>query len=524
MRVTDYLVIGAGAASMSFVDTIVTECPDATVTIVDRHQAPGGHWNDAYDYVHLHQPSLLYGVASEQLEGNWLKLVLTKATLPWHHRASKAALLVHYNMLMKKWVANGTVQYFPNCKYDFSKKPSANDEDKVHTFQKLDESQSYEIRVREKLVNGISGECRVPSKYPLEFSVDDSVTVKTPNQLFKEAADFKQGQGWFSRDKTKISPKKYVVLGCGKTAMDAVFFLQREMGVPADSISWVMPNDVWMLRREGPGTPSSWPEALLRNDMDVHKAMLMLERDGVFTRIDEKVIPTKYRFPVVGAEELGYLRRVENMIRQGRMTDIAKSNNGELLSATFQKGDPIDFSPDTVFVHCASPGPFNGNKIGDLFPSPKEMNLSLLFAPPVPISMSCLAVLEGRRRKGLLDLDFGRKLLAGNNEELSEHEIINGLIRKYDLADDVTSNPAGQVDSLTTVAKFIALFDKEDPKKGLSWLSSNRLSMLSIPGAKGKAYETVELMLSKKHVLQLSETDVNQLNALEERLAPLQGM
>ena len=52
----DYLVIGGGAMGMAFTDTLVAET-DATIAVVDRHHQPGGHWNDAYPYVRLHQPS-----------------------------------------------------------------------------------------------------------------------------------------------------------------------------------------------------------------------------------------------------------------------------------------------------------------------------------------------------------------------------------------------------------------------------------------------------------------------------------
>lgn len=60
---TDYLIVGCGAAAMAFADVILDET-DATITIVDRRDAPGGHWNDAYPFVKLHQPSAYYGVAS----------------------------------------------------------------------------------------------------------------------------------------------------------------------------------------------------------------------------------------------------------------------------------------------------------------------------------------------------------------------------------------------------------------------------------------------------------------------------
>ena len=62
----DYLVIGAGATAMAFVDTLVSET-SATVVIVDRNHQPGGHWTTAYPFVRLHQPSAYYGVNSRPL-------------------------------------------------------------------------------------------------------------------------------------------------------------------------------------------------------------------------------------------------------------------------------------------------------------------------------------------------------------------------------------------------------------------------------------------------------------------------
>ena len=39
-----YLVIGAGTAGMSFIDSILTLNTKATVILVDRNSQPGGHW------------------------------------------------------------------------------------------------------------------------------------------------------------------------------------------------------------------------------------------------------------------------------------------------------------------------------------------------------------------------------------------------------------------------------------------------------------------------------------------------
>jgi cation diffusion facilitator CzcD-associated flavoprotein CzcO len=63
---TDYLVIGAGASGMAFTDALIADA-DVDVVMVDRRHSPGGHWNDAYPFVRLHQPSATYGVNSRPL-------------------------------------------------------------------------------------------------------------------------------------------------------------------------------------------------------------------------------------------------------------------------------------------------------------------------------------------------------------------------------------------------------------------------------------------------------------------------
>jgi cation diffusion facilitator CzcD-associated flavoprotein CzcO len=60
---TDYLVVGAGASGLAFADALVAES-EVEVTVVDRRQAPGGHWRHAYPFVRLHTPSACYGVNS----------------------------------------------------------------------------------------------------------------------------------------------------------------------------------------------------------------------------------------------------------------------------------------------------------------------------------------------------------------------------------------------------------------------------------------------------------------------------
>ena len=60
----DYLIVGAGGTGMSFLEELISSSRDLTAVLVDCRPGPGGHWNDAYSWVRLHQPSLIYGLNS----------------------------------------------------------------------------------------------------------------------------------------------------------------------------------------------------------------------------------------------------------------------------------------------------------------------------------------------------------------------------------------------------------------------------------------------------------------------------
>ena len=83
----DYLVVGAGAMGMAFVDALVGMRPGVRVAMVERRHGPGGHWREAYPFVRLHQASTFYGVASTLLGGGHLQAEGPEAGL--HERADQ---------------------------------------------------------------------------------------------------------------------------------------------------------------------------------------------------------------------------------------------------------------------------------------------------------------------------------------------------------------------------------------------------------------------------------------------------
>ena len=517
----DYLVVGAGAAAIAFIDTLLTRHPSTKIVLVDKNPIPGGHWVNAYGYVRLHQPSIVYGVASRQLEGNWMKLLAGRLTLPWNHRASKDEILGYYASYIQDKVAAGQIQYFPNSMYQFPQENGDDEEEHTHCFSSMDGSR-YSIQVKTKLINGVLGECIIPSLSPVNFHVDDGVQVVTPNQIF-------DGNQLVDSQKTK----HFVVLGCGKTAMDTVVFLQRDMKVGPDRISWIIPNDVWMLQRDS-GSPWSWHKALLEHSNDVHEASLSLERRGIFARLDTDIEPTKFRFPVVGKDELKLMQLVKNRIRRGRVTGITKQHETGRIDVEFESDqetwtpDKTIDSADLIFVHCTSPGPFNGNENLDLFVSDHQLNLNPMFPPPIPFSMSVLAYLESARVSNNLDLTFARQLLQSSNTEhhieeretISDNEVLRRLFACLDLQQASSGDKPYQ--TILNLGMFLAIGDK-DPLVVYQFLKKNRLSFFSIPGSKVGVYEALGLFVERAKPFGLTANEIGSMQLLRKKLQVLEG-
>ena len=101
----DYLIVGAGATGMAFVDELIHSSRNIKVIVVDKRAKPGGHWVDAYPFVRLHQPAAWYGVNSRKLGSGGADL------------ASKAQILAYYELVMEDLKSTGRLSYFPQCEY-----------------------------------------------------------------------------------------------------------------------------------------------------------------------------------------------------------------------------------------------------------------------------------------------------------------------------------------------------------------------------------------------------------------------
>ena len=330
---TDYLVIGAGATAMAFVDTLLDES-DASVVMVDRHDRPGGHWNDAYPFVRLHQPSGFYGVNSRRLGSGAKDAVGFNRGL--YELASGAEVLDYFEQVMnQRFLPSGRVHYFPMCNYEAG--PGGE-----HRFTSFVSRETRGVKVRRKVVDATHARTAVPSTHPPKYAVAPGVRCVPVNELPKAA----HAHG------------HYVVVGSGKTGIDACLWLLKN-GAGPSQIRWIMPRDAWFMDRANVQPGQDFLERYMGSLVAQFECIIeatsipdlfkRLEAKGQLLRFDTSVEPTVYRCATVTQAELRELRRIESVVRLGRIKKI------EPTRIVLERGS-VETEPDCLFIDCSANG------------------------------------------------------------------------------------------------------------------------------------------------------------------------
>ncbi len=328
----DYLVIGTGATAMAFVDTLLDEQPDAKVLMVDRLHRPGGHWNHAYPWVRVHQPSAWYGVASRELASGEKDKVGLNAGL--YSMASGAEVLAHFDQVMQqRFLPSGRVRWLPMTDYQVGP-------DGTHRLASMVNGEVQTVLVRRKVVDGTHARTEVPATHAPRYTVAPGVDCIPINELAR-------------LDRPSAH---YTVVGSGKTGIDACLWLLAH-GVAPSRIRWIMPRDAWFMDRANfqPGLENfernmgyslnqfgAIVEAATPTDL-----FARLEAKGALLRLDPKVEPTTYRCGTVSRDELDLLRGISEVVRLGRLRAI------EPTRIMLDHG-ALPANPDTLYVDCSA--------------------------------------------------------------------------------------------------------------------------------------------------------------------------
>ena len=369
---TDYLIIGSGAVGMAFADTLLDES-DAHITIVDRHAKPGGHWNDAYSFVTLHQPSAYYGVNSTELGSRCKDESGPNSGM--YELAGGPEINTYYDKVMQhKFLPSGRVSYRPMSNYL--------GEGRIVSL--LSGNQTNVI-VCKKTVDATYISPNIPATHTTSFTVADGVRVIAPNAL---------PQLWLQRNGEPV-PQNFCILGAGKTAMDAVVWLLRHGATP-ESIQWVMPRDSWLLNRvqTQPGLEffdhSMGGEAnklaAFAESKSIEEVFLKLEALGQVLRIDPAQNPTMFHYATISTGEVELLRTVKQVIRKGRVLNIG--HNAMVMA----QGE-MTMEPGTLYVDCTASAITTSHKGGPVFQEDRIL-IQLLRAPLVALSAALTAYVE----------------------------------------------------------------------------------------------------------------------------------
>lgn len=324
----DYLVVGAGAMGMAFADTIATES-DASLIIVDRYHQPGGHWNTAYPYVRLHQPSAFYGVNSRKLGSDTIDRVGWNLGL--FELATAGEVCAYFDQVMQQQLLpTGRVSYFPMSEYL--------GDGRFRTLAGVD----YSVKVRRRVVDSTYMRVVVPSMRPPAYAVAAEITCVPPNELPRLRA---------SRD-------RYTIVGAGKTAMDACLWLLRH-GVAADRLTWIMPRDSWLLDRADIQPGDQFADVIRAGQAAQFQAVMAatsiddlfqrLAERGRLLRLDDGVRPTMYRCATVSRAELEQLRGIKDIVRLGHVERIERD-------AVVLGSGTIPATPSTIYIDCTADG------------------------------------------------------------------------------------------------------------------------------------------------------------------------
>jgi hypothetical protein len=334
--VTDYLIIGAGATGLSFADTLLAES-DAHITIVDKHAQPGGHWNDAYPFVALHQPSAFYGVNSLELGIGRKDTVGHNAGL--YELASGAEVSGYFHKVMHQvLLPSGRVRYLPMSHYHGTSEGQAR-------ITSILSGQETQIKVRKKQVDATFFTPQVPATSAPKFKVAQGVRLVTPTQLT---------QVWQSAERFE----QYCILGAGKTAMDAAVWL-LQCGAAPESIHWVMPRDSWLVNRITTQPGIEYFEHSIGGVAKQMKALAeatsvqdmyeRLEASGQMLRIDPSHQPSMFHYATMSEGEVKLLRQIKHIIRKGRVQALEPE---ALVLTQGQHTMPAN----TLYINCTASG------------------------------------------------------------------------------------------------------------------------------------------------------------------------
>ena len=234
------------------------------------------------------------------------------------------------------------------------------------------------MNVLQKVVDATLTTTHVPATNPPDYVISEGINLIPINQL----ADIKRP--W----------NKYVVIGAGKTGIDAILFL-IDNHVDPNKIIWIVPNDSWYLCRdrfEDINNLSDEFISIMNNVMaanDLNEVYKKGEELGHYMRLDKTIWPTKMRAATMTSKEMQKIKSVKEIVRKGR---IDRLEDNYII---FKSGDKILTNEDTLHIDCSTAGS-NFPPVKETIFEGNRINLQMVQIPPSCTSAAMIAAIELR--------------------------------------------------------------------------------------------------------------------------------
>jgi len=311
--------------------------------------------------------------------------------------------------------------------------------------------QVTDFTVRRRVVDATYMASRVPATEPAPFAVADGVHCVPVGELAS----------------LEHPAAGYVIVGGGKTALDAICWL-LDRGTHPDDVTWIRPRDSWILNRAffQPGQSHTFEGIVLTLESmvaseSVEAVYELLEAHEVMLRVDQSVVPTMMKGGTVSVRELEQLRRIDHVVRLGHVERI---DTDQIVL----EGGSIPTTPEHLHVHCAAAG-LSDNPPRAIF-TDDTITLQLVTRVSLPLSGALVGLVETTGRtteeKNRLcpptvwphtPFDYLRALLTGIRTEM-------GWLEAQDLQEWVDHSRLnimsglGQHDDLATIEELQGRF------------------------------------------------------------------
>ncbi|HJQ07315.1 MAG TPA: FAD-dependent oxidoreductase [Nocardioides sp.] len=323
----DVVIVGAGICGLNAAFVAAERLGKrGRIALVDSRHRAGGMWNDAYDYVRLHQPHPLF--TAGDIKWRWDK----EPT----HLASKPEVLDHLGYCLGEIEKRTHVEEYFGWSYD------AHEESDGRVCTTIHRGGERVVLESGRLVKALG--FNVETNDPLQLT---SAKVRS---VSPDTCDVRAGE-------IAASDTPVWIVGGGKTAMDTAYALLT--ADPRREVSLLAGSGTWFVRRDalyhpdrplrGGVRPNAWGEELAMSYDGTNEASVFSSMDGLRYI---KVTPAASNF-MIGLLSDAEADRIRDGLTQNRndhLEDVVDAADGPQL--VLRCGERVAVPEGTWVVNC----------------------------------------------------------------------------------------------------------------------------------------------------------------------------